>query len=144
MQQRPELLNVTLAEVVALSDSAFGYIYAYDDRAQALTLHSWSRDEEASEIGDPGGRMSWPGPAYGRGREPAGADRGQRLSRAGPGGVVAGGDAAVDVADHTEDRADDEPATDGPAGSVSAASGGRLMTIPVIKPRRDRGRGRRR
>jgi PAS domain S-box-containing protein len=50
----PELLNVTLAEVVALSDSAFGYIYAYDESSGGFTLHSWSRDaEEASEIGDP-------------------------------------------------------------------------------------------
>jgi len=50
----PELLNVTLAEVVALSDSAFGYIYAYDETHGAFTLHSWSRDAiEASEIGDP-------------------------------------------------------------------------------------------
>jgi diguanylate cyclase (GGDEF)-like protein/PAS domain S-box-containing protein len=50
----PELLNVTLAEVVALSESAFGYIYAYDETADAYTLHSWSRDAgEASQIADP-------------------------------------------------------------------------------------------
>jgi diguanylate cyclase (GGDEF)-like protein/PAS domain S-box-containing protein len=53
----PELLNVTLAEVVALSDSAFGYIYAYDESHAVFTLHSWSRESsdssEASEIGDP-------------------------------------------------------------------------------------------
>jgi diguanylate cyclase (GGDEF)-like protein/PAS domain S-box-containing protein len=50
----PELLNVTLAEVVALSESAFGYIYAYDEMHGVFTLHSWSRDStEASEIGDP-------------------------------------------------------------------------------------------
>ena len=50
----PELLNVTLAEVVALSDSAFGYIYAYDEAHAAFTLHSWSREAaEANEIGDP-------------------------------------------------------------------------------------------
>ena len=49
-----ELLNVTLAEVVALSDSAFGYIYAYDESHGAFTLHSWSREAtEATEIGDP-------------------------------------------------------------------------------------------
>jgi diguanylate cyclase (GGDEF)-like protein/PAS domain S-box-containing protein len=49
-----ELLNVTLAEVVALSDSAFGYIYAYDEIHGAFTLHSWSREAaEATEIGDP-------------------------------------------------------------------------------------------
>jgi diguanylate cyclase (GGDEF)-like protein/PAS domain S-box-containing protein len=50
----PELLNVTLAEVVALSDSDFGYIYAYDETNGVFTLHSWSRDAtEATEIGDP-------------------------------------------------------------------------------------------
>ncbi len=50
----PELLNVTLAEVVALSESAFGYIYAYDETAGAYTLHSWSNDgSEASQIADP-------------------------------------------------------------------------------------------
>ena len=53
----PELLNVTLAEVVALSDSAFGYIYAYDEIRGVFSLHSWSREEaddsEATEIGDP-------------------------------------------------------------------------------------------
>ena len=50
----PELLNVTLAEVVALSDSDFGYIYAYDETKGVFTLHSWSRDaSEATEIGDP-------------------------------------------------------------------------------------------
>jgi diguanylate cyclase (GGDEF)-like protein/PAS domain S-box-containing protein len=50
----PELLNVTLAEVVALSESAFGYIYAYDETTDAYTLHSWSRDAgEASQIADP-------------------------------------------------------------------------------------------
>ncbi len=50
----PELLTVTLAEVVALSDSAFGYIYAYDQASGAFTLHSWSRDaDEANQIGDP-------------------------------------------------------------------------------------------
>jgi diguanylate cyclase (GGDEF)-like protein/PAS domain S-box-containing protein len=53
----PELLNVTLAEVVGLSDSAFGYIYAYDGIEGVFTLHSWSRDAvdtpEASQIADP-------------------------------------------------------------------------------------------
>jgi diguanylate cyclase (GGDEF)-like protein/PAS domain S-box-containing protein len=53
----PELLNVTLAEVVGLSDSAFGYIYAYDEIEGVFTLHSWSRDAvdkpEASQIADP-------------------------------------------------------------------------------------------
>jgi diguanylate cyclase (GGDEF)-like protein/PAS domain S-box-containing protein len=50
----PELLNVTLAEVVALSESAFGYIYAYDELTAEYTLHSWSRDsDQASQIADP-------------------------------------------------------------------------------------------
>ena len=50
----PGLLNVTLAEVVALSESAFGYIYAYDEMTGEYTLHSWSGDsEEASQIADP-------------------------------------------------------------------------------------------
>lgn len=50
----PELLNVTLAEVVALSDSAFGYIYAYDELNGVYTLHSWSRESvEANQIADP-------------------------------------------------------------------------------------------
>ena len=50
----PDLLNVTLAEVVALSESVFGYIYAYDALAGEYTLHSWSRDmDEASQIADP-------------------------------------------------------------------------------------------
>ncbi|HEX7490474.1 MAG TPA: diguanylate cyclase [Candidatus Limnocylindrales bacterium] len=50
----PELLNVTLAEVVALSDSVFGYIYAYDETSGAFTLHSWSLEStEASQINDP-------------------------------------------------------------------------------------------
>ncbi|MGD0248303.1 MAG: diguanylate cyclase [Candidatus Limnocylindrales bacterium] len=50
----PELLNVTLAEIVALSDSAFGYIYAYDETEGTYTLHSWSRESaEATQIDDP-------------------------------------------------------------------------------------------
>ncbi|HEX7592377.1 MAG TPA: diguanylate cyclase [Candidatus Limnocylindrales bacterium] len=50
----PELLNVTLAEVVALSDSVFGYIYAYDETSGVFTLHSWSLEAtEASQISDP-------------------------------------------------------------------------------------------
>jgi diguanylate cyclase (GGDEF)-like protein len=50
----PELLTATLAEVVALSESAFGYIYAYDEATRAYTLHSWSREsDEASQIVDP-------------------------------------------------------------------------------------------
>jgi diguanylate cyclase (GGDEF)-like protein/PAS domain S-box-containing protein len=50
----PDLLNATLAEVVALSESAFGYIYAHDETTGAYTLHSWSRESgEASQIDDP-------------------------------------------------------------------------------------------
>jgi diguanylate cyclase (GGDEF)-like protein/PAS domain S-box-containing protein len=53
-QSVPELLNVTLAEVVALSDSAFGYIYAFDETTGVFTLHSWSREAtQASQIADP-------------------------------------------------------------------------------------------
>ncbi len=50
----PELLNVTLAEVVALSESSFGYIYAYDETSGGFTLHSWSQDAGGScQIADP-------------------------------------------------------------------------------------------
>jgi diguanylate cyclase (GGDEF)-like protein/PAS domain S-box-containing protein len=50
----PELLNATLEEVVGLSDSSFGYIYAYDEAGEAFTLHSWSQDAGGScQIADP-------------------------------------------------------------------------------------------
>lgn len=50
----PELLNATLEEVVGLSDSSFGYIYAYDTANEAFTLHSWSNDAGGScQIADP-------------------------------------------------------------------------------------------
>ena len=50
----PELINVTLAEVVRLSESAFGYLYAHDKISGGFTLHSWSREStEASQIADP-------------------------------------------------------------------------------------------
>jgi diguanylate cyclase (GGDEF)-like protein/PAS domain S-box-containing protein len=53
-QSVPELLNVTLAEIVALSDSAFGYIYAYNETEGTYTLHSWSKESaEATQIDDP-------------------------------------------------------------------------------------------
>jgi diguanylate cyclase (GGDEF)-like protein/PAS domain S-box-containing protein len=53
-QSVPELLNVTLAEIVALSDSAFGYIYAYSETEGTYTLHSWSKESaEATQIDDP-------------------------------------------------------------------------------------------
>jgi diguanylate cyclase (GGDEF)-like protein len=49
-----ELLNVTLEEVVALSDSSFGYIYAYDSLTGLFSLHSWSQESGAScQIADP-------------------------------------------------------------------------------------------
>jgi diguanylate cyclase (GGDEF)-like protein/PAS domain S-box-containing protein len=124
----PDLLNVTLAEVVALSDSAFGYIYAYDENHSAFTLHSWSRESsEASEIGDP----TWTYELAKSGiwaevethRRPIVVND---LSGLVPAGAIAGGDAAVDVA------ADDDPDADGPAGLVSAAPVRRFMTIPVI------------
>jgi diguanylate cyclase (GGDEF)-like protein/PAS domain S-box-containing protein len=53
-ESTPELLNATLEEVVALSESSFGYIYAYDEASQAFTLHSWSQDAGGScQIADP-------------------------------------------------------------------------------------------
>jgi len=53
-ESTPQLLNATLEEVVALSDSSFGYIYTYDDGNEAFTLHSWSRDAGGSfQIVDP-------------------------------------------------------------------------------------------
>ena len=39
-----ELLDVTLEEIVALSDSVFGYIYFYSEMSREFTLHAWSRD----------------------------------------------------------------------------------------------------
>jgi diguanylate cyclase (GGDEF)-like protein/PAS domain S-box-containing protein len=38
-----ELLDATLEEVVALSDSVFGYIYYYSEETEEFTLHAWSR-----------------------------------------------------------------------------------------------------
>jgi diguanylate cyclase (GGDEF)-like protein/PAS domain S-box-containing protein len=38
-----ELLDVTLEEIVALSDSVFGYIYFYSEKTGELKLHAWSR-----------------------------------------------------------------------------------------------------
>ena len=53
-QSVPELLTRTIEEVVGLSDSAFGYIYAYDRLSGTFTLHSWTRDAgESNEIEDP-------------------------------------------------------------------------------------------
>jgi diguanylate cyclase (GGDEF)-like protein/PAS domain S-box-containing protein len=50
----PDLLNRTIEQVVELSDSAFGYIYAYDRLSGTFTLHSWTRDAmETNEIQDP-------------------------------------------------------------------------------------------
>jgi PAS domain-containing protein len=81
----PELLNVTLAEVVALSDSAFGYIYAYDEIRGVFTLHSWSREaderrgesDRRPEMDIRAGQVRH----LGGGREPAPADRRQRSGR---------------------------------------------------------------
>ena len=43
-----ELLDATLEEVVALSDSVYGYVYFYDENTRQFTLHSWSKDVMAS------------------------------------------------------------------------------------------------
>jgi len=113
----PELLNVTLAEVVALSDSAFGYIYAYDENHSAFTLHSWSRDSsEASEIGDP----TW---TY-------------ELAKSGIWAEVETHRRPIVVNDLAGpapvEAVSADPEADGPAGPVSAAPVRRFMTIPVI------------
>jgi diguanylate cyclase (GGDEF)-like protein/PAS domain S-box-containing protein len=105
----PDLLNVTLAEVVALSDSAFGYIYAYDEIRGVFTLHSWSREEtEASEIGDP----TW---TY-------------ELAKSGIWAEVESHRQPIVVNDfQPPDQADSD--VDGADGAVPVA---RFMTIPVI------------
>ena len=105
-----ELLNVTLAEVVALSDSAFGYIYAYDEIRGVFSLHSWSREEtaeeaEATEIGDP----TW---TY-------------ELAKSGIWAEVEAHRQPI-VVNNLEQP---EPADEDPEGAVPVA---RFMTIPVI------------
>jgi PAS domain S-box-containing protein len=40
----PELMDATLEEVVALSDSIFGYIYYYSEETEEFTLHAWSKE----------------------------------------------------------------------------------------------------
>jgi diguanylate cyclase (GGDEF)-like protein/PAS domain S-box-containing protein len=40
----PELMDATLDEVVALSDSVFGYIYYYNEETEQFTLHAWSKE----------------------------------------------------------------------------------------------------
>ncbi len=40
----PEIMDATLEEVVALSDSVFGYIYYYSDETEQFTLHAWSKE----------------------------------------------------------------------------------------------------
>jgi diguanylate cyclase (GGDEF)-like protein/PAS domain S-box-containing protein len=40
----PELMDATLEEVVALSESVFGYVYYYSEETEEFTLHSWSKD----------------------------------------------------------------------------------------------------
>jgi diguanylate cyclase (GGDEF)-like protein/PAS domain S-box-containing protein len=39
-----ELMDATLEEVVALSDSIFGYIYYYSEETEEFTLHAWSKE----------------------------------------------------------------------------------------------------
>ncbi len=36
-------MDATLEEVVALSDSVFGYIYYYSEETEEFTLHAWSK-----------------------------------------------------------------------------------------------------
>ena len=48
-----ELLDVTLEEIVALSDSVYGYIYFYTEETQQFVLHAWSGGVmEACSIAD--------------------------------------------------------------------------------------------
>ena len=109
----PELLNVTLAEVVALSDSAFGYIYAYDGTHGVFTLHSWSRESaEASEIGDP----TW---TY-------------ELAKSGIWAEVESHRRPIVVNDLAGLATDATDADEGAAGSHAAVPVQRFMTIPVI------------
>ena len=50
----PELMDATLEEVVALSDSVFGYIYYYSEETEEFTLHAWSKGVmESCSIPDP-------------------------------------------------------------------------------------------
>ena len=103
----PELINVTLAEVVRLSDSAFGYIYAYDKIGGGFTLHSWSREStEASQIADP----KW---TY-------------ELARSNVWNEVAGQRTPIVVNDLGESAGADGEASE---GGVPVT---RFMTIPVI------------
>jgi diguanylate cyclase (GGDEF)-like protein/PAS domain S-box-containing protein len=103
----PELINVTLAEVVRLSDSAFGYIYAYDEIAGGFTLHSWSREStEASQIADPKWKFE--------------------LARSNVWNEIAGQRTPIVVNDLGESTAADEAASE---GGVPVT---RFMTIPVI------------
>lgn len=103
----PELINVTLAEVVRLSDSAFGYIYAYDEIGGGFTLHSWSREAtEVSEIADP----KW---TY-------------ELARSGVWAEVSSQRMPIVVNDLTDSAQVNQAASN---GAVPVA---RFMTIPVI------------
>jgi diguanylate cyclase (GGDEF)-like protein/PAS domain S-box-containing protein len=50
----PELMDATLEEVVALSDSVFGYIYYHSEETEEFTLHAWSKDVmESCSVPDP-------------------------------------------------------------------------------------------
>ncbi len=49
----PELLDATLEEIVALSDSLYGHIYYYSAETQQFVRHAWSRAVmDACRIGD--------------------------------------------------------------------------------------------
>jgi len=45
---RQELLGFALEQVLAITGSALGYIYAYDEDTKLLTLHSWSPGVQGS------------------------------------------------------------------------------------------------
>ena len=50
----PELMDATLEEVVALSESVFGYVYYYSEETEEFTLHAWSKNVmESCSIPDP-------------------------------------------------------------------------------------------
>ena len=49
----PELLDATLEEIVALSDSLYGHIYYYDEETQQFVRHAWSKAVmNACRVGD--------------------------------------------------------------------------------------------
>jgi diguanylate cyclase (GGDEF)-like protein/PAS domain S-box-containing protein len=112
----PELLNRTIEEVVQFSDSAFGYIYAYDRLSGAFTLHSWARDaRQVNEIEDP----QW---MY-------------EIARSGIWEQVSTLRQPIvlnDLSSRPADSNDARQRPEGPAGDEEPAPVARFMTIPVI------------